>query len=87
MQLTSKSNATGKTKKVANVNTALAAATCVLLGTIPVVQAMKVFGKWILLCCITVKLIESPQLKAYFQLKKILAMSTFFLEKSFFDIK
>ena len=44
MQLTSKSNATGKTKKVANVNTALAAATCVLLGTIPVVQADE--GVW-----------------------------------------
>ena len=39
MQLTSKSNVTGKTKKVTNVNSALAAATCVLLGTTPVVQA------------------------------------------------
>jgi len=44
MQLTSKNHFTNKAKKVANINTALAAATCALLGTTPVVQADE--GVW-----------------------------------------
>jgi len=44
MQLTSKSNLTGKTKKATNINTALAAATCALLGTSPFAQADE--GVW-----------------------------------------
>jgi hypothetical protein len=44
MQLTSRSKFTGKAKKVANVNTALAAATCALLGTTPIAQADE--GVW-----------------------------------------
>ncbi|MEP1446455.1 MAG: DUF3570 domain-containing protein [Paraglaciecola sp.] len=39
MQLTSNNQLAKGTKKVANINTALAAATCALLGTSPVVQA------------------------------------------------
>ena len=44
MQLTSRNRLTSKTKKATNVNTALAAATCALLGTAPVVQADE--GVW-----------------------------------------
>lgn len=44
MQLTMKSHLVNKTKKVVNVNTALAAATCALLGTSPIVQAEE--GVW-----------------------------------------
>jgi hypothetical protein len=44
MQLISKTNITAKTKKVVNINTALAAATCALLGTAPVAQADE--GVW-----------------------------------------
>lgn len=39
MQLTSQSNLTKQTKKITNVNSALAAATCALLGSASVVQA------------------------------------------------
>jgi hypothetical protein len=44
MQLISKNHLISKTKKTANINTALAAATCALLGTAPVVQADE--GVW-----------------------------------------
>jgi hypothetical protein len=44
MQLTSKNHLTNKPKKVANVNTALAAATCALLGASPVALADE--GVW-----------------------------------------
>jgi len=44
MQLTSKNPLTSKMKKTANINTALAAATCALLGTVPVAQADE--GVW-----------------------------------------
>jgi hypothetical protein len=41
MQLTSKNNIANKTKKIVNVNTALAAATCTLLGTSAIVEAQE----------------------------------------------
>jgi hypothetical protein len=41
MQLTSKNNLANKTKKIVNVNTALAAATCALLGTSIIVEAQE----------------------------------------------
>jgi hypothetical protein len=44
MQLTSKNHLTSKKRKAVNVNTALAAATCALLGTVPAVQAAE--GVW-----------------------------------------
>lgn len=44
MQLTNKSTLISKDKKVANINIALAAATCALLGTVPAVQADE--GVW-----------------------------------------
>ncbi|WP_299074990.1 DUF3570 domain-containing protein [uncultured Paraglaciecola sp.] len=44
MQLTTKKHLTNSAKNVANVNTALAAATCALLGTVPSVQAEE--GVW-----------------------------------------
>jgi hypothetical protein len=44
MQLISKNPLTSKTKKTANISSALAAATCALLGTAPVVQADE--GVW-----------------------------------------
>ena len=44
MQLTSKNHLASKKKKTANVNTALAAATCALLGTVSAVQADE--GVW-----------------------------------------